>query len=107
VEQVLQRVEGGYKHWCPGCGEDHVLPDSWSFDNDLEKPTFMPSFKHSGVRRVFVKGEWTGDWIRDTNGDTVPYVCHYHLISGQLQFCSDSTHALAGKTVLLPPLQGS
>jgi hypothetical protein len=61
----------------------HPLPDGWTFDGNLEAPTFTPSFLHS----------WgTGK------------VCHYNLIAGWLQFCPDSTHGLAGKTVPLPDL---
>ena len=104
VSSTLRRIEGGFAHWCPGCEEVHRLPDSWSFNGDLEKPTFAPSFKHSGIRCVFADGKWTGEWVRDASGNTVPYVCHYTLTAGQLQFCSDSTHALAGKTVPLPQL---
>lgn len=80
----------------------HPLPDSWTFDGNLEKPTFRPSFKHTGVKIVKVDGKWTGEFVRDAAGHTVPCVCHYHLTAGQLQFCVDSTHALAGKTVPLP-----
>lgn len=61
----------------------HPLPDSWAFDGNLEAPTFSPSFKHTMSR-----------------GD----ICHYNLTAGQLHFVADCTHALAGKTVPLPPL---
>jgi len=104
VSRKLRREENGYAHWCPGCEEMHSLPDKWTFNGDLEKPTFQPSFKHQLLKRVFVNGEWTGEWKRDASGNTIPAVCHYNLIAGQLQFCSDSTHALSGKNVLLPDL---
>lgn len=79
----LRRGQGRYFHWCPGCELMHPLPDSWTFNGDLERPTFSPSFKQS---------LGTGD------------VCHYILTDGLLNFCSDSTHALAGQTVPLPEL---
>ncbi len=82
----------------------HLLPDGWSFDGNFISPTFSPSFKHSGVQRVFVEGRWTGDWKRDANGNTIPFVCHYILTAGVLNFCGDSTHSLAGKAVPLPQL---
>jgi hypothetical protein len=104
VSSKLRRVEGGFAHWCPGCGEMHILPDRWSFDGNLESPTFTPSFRHSGIQRVFVDGNWTGEWKRDANGNTIPYICHYILTSGNLQYCGDCTHALAGQTIPLPPL---
>jgi hypothetical protein len=104
VSSTLRRIDGGFAHFCPGCHEMHKLPDIWTFDGNLEKPTFTPSFKHEGIRRVFVDGKWTGEWVRDVNGKTVPYICHYTLTSGVLSFCRDSTHALAGKSATLPAL---
>lgn len=106
VSSKLRRVEGRYVHWCPGCEEMHQLPDSWTFDGNLEQPTFSPSLKHSGLRKVMVDGEWAGGWVRDVSGNPVPYVCHYILTAGQLHFCGDSTHALAGQTVPMPDLPG-
>ena len=104
VSSKLRRQTGGYAHWCPGCEEMHGLPDEWKFDGNLEEPTFTPSFRHSGVRKVMVDGEWTGEWVRDAEGNPVKFVCHYILTKGILNFCSDSMHALAGKSVPLPPL---
>jgi Family of unknown function (DUF6527) len=83
VSSKLRRGEGRYFHWCPGCVETHPLPDGWAFDGNLDSPTFTPSFKH--------------DW---GNGK----VCHYILTAGVLNFCSDSTHGLAGQSVPLPDL---
>jgi hypothetical protein len=100
----MRRATGRWLHWCPGCEETHQLPDSWTFDGNIEKPTFTPSFKHSGMRTVTVDGKWTGEWVQDANGSCVPFVCHYILTAGVLNFCSDSTHTLAGKAILLPPL---
>jgi len=104
VSGTLRRGVGVYLHWCPGCEEMHQLPDSWAFDGNLENPTFTPSFKHSGVQTVKSGGKWTGEFVRDANGSTVPFVCHYVLTAGVLNFCADSTHGLAGKSVPLPKL---
>lgn len=71
-------------HWCPACEEMHLLPDSWKFDGNLEKPTFAPSFRHTG--------------------NPLPWVCHYHLTEGQLIYCPDCTHQMANKVVPLPVL---
>ena len=100
----LIRVSDGYLHWRPGCEETHRLPDSWHFDGNRDCPTFSPSFKQSGVQTVKVNGKWTGEWVRDRDGKTIPFVCHYILTKGILNFCSDSTHALAGMSVPLPQL---
>lgn len=76
-------------HWCPGCNQMHVLPwkrGGWTFNGDVNKPTFLPSFRH---RWTTSKGE---------------RVCHYMLTAGVLTFCGDCTHGLAGKSMPLPPL---
>lgn len=78
-------------HGCPGCDEHHLIPDyegsraRWTFDGDFERPTLSPSVKHDWT----VKGE-------------APHVCHYFLRAGRIEYCGDSTHHLAGKTVDLP-----
>lgn len=104
VSSKLRRAEGRYFHWCPACEEMHPLPDSWKFDGNLERPTFFPSFKHEGYQSVVVNGEWTGEWKHDAQGNAIPFVCHYNLINGELQFCNDCTHSMKEKTVALPDL---
>lgn len=91
MADVLQRASGGFLHRCPGCDTDrkrstgmHVLPmdGRWTFNGNMEKPTFTPSFKH----------EWNvGDRPEDAR------VCHYILTDGVLHYCADSTHELAGR----------
>jgi hypothetical protein len=104
VSIKLRRAEGGYLHWCPGCEETHLIPNSWSFNGSVEVPTFNPSVKITGNKRVMIDGRWTGNWVCDAEGSAVDNCCHYFLHTGQLQFCGDSTHALAGKIVVLPDL---
>lgn len=82
----------------------HVIPDSWAFNGNLGVPTFTPSVKITGKKIVTVDGKWTGEWVRDAQGKTVDDCCHYILTDGQLNFCSDSLHPLAGQTVPLPDL---
>ncbi len=104
VSPQLRRVEDAYVHWCPACDEAHRLPDTWQFNGNLLSPTFTPSFKHGGVKRIMKDGQWTGEWEMDAQGKPIPFVCHYILTNGVLNFCADSTHALAGKAVPLPVL---
>lgn len=105
VSSKLRRTANGYSHWCPACEEMHQLPDSWTFVNhDLERPTFTPSFLHTGVRAIWRDGEWTGEFVRDAAGKPVPLRCHYILTDGILNFCADCAHAMAGKSVSLPDL---
>lgn len=99
----LRKTTRGHAHWCPGCGEAHSVPDSWFFNGSAERPTFGPSVKHtSSATRVIVDGEWTGEWKRDANGNPIPWCCHYFIENGEIKFCGDCTHDMAGKTVPLP-----
>lgn len=100
ITSRLRRATNGYVHWCPGCQESHTLPDSWTFNGNVERPTFSPSFLHRGVKF----DEIAKDWPRDAAGNTIPYQCHYILTDAVLNFCSDCSHDLAGKSVPLPEL---
>lgn len=99
VSTRLRRAVGGYGHYCPGCDELHVIPDSWAFNNDLERPTFSPSVLTQGMRH-----NHDGDFLYDEKGKPIPYRCHYHLREGKLQYCADCNHKLANQTVDLPVL---
>lgn len=83
---------GNYLHlqfFCPACKELHqinavvgppVENGPWGFNGDFETPTIAPS-------------------IRVKYGKET---CHSFVEGGNIRFCSDSTHAMAGKTVPLP-----
>lgn len=82
-------------HWCPGCEEAHGIwvespsPNTgarWTFDGNVACPTFAPSVL------VF---RTNPDGSRTT-------LCHYFIRAGMLEFCGDSAHALAGRTVPIP-----
>jgi hypothetical protein len=72
-------------HWCPGCKARHIiniekpLPNGakWTWDGNVDAQTFSPSINIVGR-------------------------CHYFIRSGMIEFCGDSAHELAGKTVPLP-----
>jgi hypothetical protein len=89
--------------WCPGCQDVHGVtvdagPVVWGWNGDLERPTFSPS--------VLVKGFGYPHGIDPAPGETQkpgPTVCHSFVTDGRIQFLGDSTHALAGQTVDLPP----
>ena len=103
ISNVLRNFAGGFSHWCPGCEEMHAIhvdrPNHsgarWTFDGNVDSPTFAPSIN---IR--------TGPYPEAEDGKPVGHVdvCHYFLRAGRIEFCSDSTHALAGQTVPLPPL---
>lgn len=96
---------GGYGHWCPGCNSGHEIdteqPNSsgamWKFDGNMEMPTFTPSINGRWGR--FADPNYVADEGHDHSG-----VCHYIITAGRIQFCADSTHALAGQTVDLPDI---
>ncbi len=113
VSRYLRRGTTGYFHWCPACQEMHPLPDSWTFNGNVDKPTFSPSFKHEGLKlNKDANGKWVGEgrdaWLYDANGKPISEVCHYILTDGVLNFCGDCTHDMAGKSVPmaeLPPVE--
>lgn len=58
----------------------------WSFNDNMEKPTFSPSML------IF-------DTDKSGNRTTR---CHYFITDGKIIFCGDSPHKLSGRTVDLP-----
>lgn len=82
----------------------HGIPNSWIFDGNYETPTVSPSVKITGKQTVKDEQGETGDWICGADGKALDLCCHYILTMGQLNFCDDCTHELAGKTVPLPEL---
>ena len=70
----------GYMFHCPGCQHAHVCDKRWTFNGDMDKPTFTPSL----LNRT--------DKTR----------CHLFVTDGKIRFLNDCTHQLAGQTVDLP-----
>lgn len=115
IGSKLRRLEGGYVAFvCPGCGRRHKLrvdgdgSPRWSFNGDLDRPTFTPSIL---ARREEwtppVMGENLAEWKRAPWPQTkVMTICHSFVTDGRIQFLSDCTHALAGQTVDLPYWEG-
>jgi len=60
-----------------------MFDERWSFDGNFESPTFSPSLLNTWQ---FVGGK-------------PEKRCHLFVKNGQIEYCSDSTHSLAGKTV--------
>jgi hypothetical protein len=77
---------GVLAHWCPACDRRHLLlmghrdARLLDWDHNTRRPTFTP----------------------DIRQEEPSLVCHYFIADGRVQFLSDSTHALAGRTVDLP-----
>lgn len=101
----MRRTTDGFAWWCPACFEMHPLPSGWTFDGNLDAPTFSPSFKHTGKMAVKdADGEWTGEWVRDADGKPKDWCCHYVVTAGQVAYCGDCTHGMAGQTIPMPDL---
>ncbi len=87
VSNKLRRLTTGYSHWCPACDEMHHLPDNWSFNGNVECPTFSPSFKQSGII-------WSNGYNEKGigQGESQEHICHYTITDGKIQFYGDSSH---------------
>lgn len=82
--------------WCPACDCAHAVPvkpgdpNGWDFNGDMESPTLAPS--------VLVYEHKASPPFRDQPR------CHTFIRKGNVEFLSDCSHALAGRTVPLVPL---
>lgn len=89
-------VPGDFMHYCPGCQGLHLINTQrkndknaqWSFDGNMEHPTFAPSINI--------------DWTPSPSGKKK--ICHYFIDNGRINYCGDSTHALKGQSVELPEI---
>lgn len=80
--------------FCPGCKcyhgvwlkKDGYKGPVWEFNGDMERPTISPS--------VLVQFPC----MEKMN------VCHSFIRNGRIQYLSDCTHELAGKTIELPEI---
>jgi len=74
----------GWMIHCPGCGHGHLFDARWTFNGDVDKPTFKPS--------MLVNANMPGH-IR----------CHSFVTDGEIRFLNDCDHDLKGQTVKLEP----
>lgn len=77
-------AQSGWTFDCPGCEQKHVIGMGWQFNGDVNAPTFSPSILVDGF-----------------GADSKPIRCHSFITNGDIQFCTDCNHDLAGKTVSL------
>ncbi len=86
---------------CPGCVDFHqVRVGTWTFNGDLDLPTFTPSVLVRGKQLQQGDGFFNPAHNRVLPGGEI--VCHSFVTDGRIQFLGDCTHALAGQTVDLP-----
>lgn len=85
----LENDPGYVRFGCPACGGRHRIQvgdgmePRWTWNGDSDKPTFNPSVK---CERLMGK-------------DRTMNRCHFFVREGRIEYCSDSTHELAGQTV--------
>jgi hypothetical protein len=92
VKHILEGAEA-YSIWCPGCKHAHTYyvrdrHPCWEFDGNTASPSFKPSF-----REYYTKKD-----------DTQETLCHFFVSNGEIQFCGDSPHEFANRTVPLPDI---
>ena len=92
--------------YCPGCKCNHGIwlkkdvysGPTWSFNGDMDKPTFSPSLLVRYDHYV----------PSGAPADQQPLVkerCHTFITDGKIQYLGDCTHELAGQIIELPEIE--
>jgi len=88
---------------CPACRRSHMFDSRWAFNGDVNNPTFRASmlvkWKHPkgySNENPAPKG-WEGEYVTE--------VCHSFVTDGIIEYLSDCTHMMAGKTIELPDIE--
>lgn len=114
MAKAVKTDNGFVAIFCPGCKRRHYLavePSSgrscWKFNGDLENPTFSPSLLDRTGHYVTGQPQppnckYCEYEKRDPDRSFKCGTCHSFIRNGMIEFLSDSTHELAGKTVSLP-----
>jgi hypothetical protein len=83
----------GYVFHCPGCEHGHIFNVTgaltWSFNGNLESPTFQPSLLNTCPNHPEPKNRR----------------CHLNLTAGRVFFHNDCAHSYAGKNYDLPDVE--
>lgn len=79
-----------YIFWCPACEMAHPYRTRgqgpmWTFNGSVERPSFQPSLL-----------------VHDCTPSRGN--CHLYVTDGEIRYCADSAHALAGQTVPMVPI---
>jgi hypothetical protein len=103
----------GWIFYCPGCQEHHEIDSRWTFDGNMEQPTFTPSLKCGPYWRMppgwsydkaKAEGKAENDPVTGRLPGAVNWTCHLFIRGGKIEFLGDCTHELKGQTVELPDL---
>lgn len=74
----------------------HSFDKRWSFNGNVEKPTFKPS--------LLVKFPANPKAIEEFKEWRAERICHSFVTDGKIIFLNDCTHELKGQTVDLPSI---
>lgn len=113
----LLRLEGGLlSFYCPGCKCSHGFDSRWTFDGNMEAPTFSPSLLVGPNWRI--PDGWDFDTApRDEKGELLlgpdgvhvlgafEVRCHSFVRAGRIEYLGDCTHELAGKTIPMEDIE--
>lgn len=103
LTKIVRGEDGALYGWaftCPGCDRSHHVTTGWTFNGNVDRPTFQPSILVQGVEDITDE-----EHARIMAGEKIeprPYVCHSFVTDGRIQYLGDCTHAMAGTTVDLP-----
>ena len=97
-----------YAFRCPGCKQPHVyvtaehtngVGPTWTFDGNMDYPNFSPSLLNRWGTHY--DPNWGADDPDLTPADrnALSGTCHLFVRNGMIEYCADSSHELAGKTV--------
>ena len=112
-KQVARRLvdgddkEIGWIIFCPACRCGHSFKTGmWTFNGNVEKPTFSPSMLVKSGHHVDGKHPCWCDYHKRADADPgapTCEICHSFVTDGMIRFLGDCTHKLAGQTVPLEP----
>lgn len=98
MTQRVIETSTGYMIRCPAC-QWHEFPKvgklgaSWTFNGNLERPTFQPSMNY----------RFNPSDSKHYSPNIKSSQCHFIVTNGRIAFCGDCTHHLKGQTLELEP----
>lgn len=109
TDVIRMTSDGKAMFWCPACQMYHgprVIGERgegplWTWNGDKVKPTFSPSILVRGTQRL--TDEELAAIKRGEKIEPRTLLCHSFVRDGVIEFCSDSQHEMAGKSVKLEP----
>ena len=111
MNTTVRKVADRFMINCPGCNDTHWFDGGWSFNGDMQRPTISPSLMVTTGHYLDIHKPGDSCWCTynaehpDEPAPFKCYRCHSFIRDGRIQFLSDCTHELAGKTVDLPAIQ--